>query len=95
MHPGTVRTPLNDYVLESGKVKQRAPLVQQWLQQLYRDGHATPIERAVELLLFPASGQADALSGRYVDVDDDLDALLRQAAVIERDDLYTLRLRTS
>jgi NAD(P)-dependent dehydrogenase (short-subunit alcohol dehydrogenase family) len=95
MHPGTVRTPLNDYVLESGKVKQRAPLVQQWLQQLYRDGHDTPIERAVELLLFLASGQADALSGRYVDVDDDLDALLRQAAVIERDDLNTLRLRTS
>ena len=33
MHPGTVRTPLNDYVLESDEVKQRAPLVQQWFQR--------------------------------------------------------------
>ena len=47
----------------------------------------------MELTLFLASGKADALSGRYVDVDDDLGALLKQADVIERDDLYTLRLR--
>ncbi len=46
-------------------------------------------------MLFLASGKADALSGRYVDVDDDRGVLLQQAAVIERDDLYTLRLRTS
>lgn len=95
MHPGTVRTPMNDYVLESDEVKRRAPLVQQWFQQFYQAGDDTPIERAVDLMLFLASGKADALSGRYIDVDDDLDALLLHADVIERDDLYTLRLRTS
>jgi NAD(P)-dependent dehydrogenase (short-subunit alcohol dehydrogenase family) len=94
MHPGTVRTPMSDYAAESDEVKRRAPFVQQWFQQLYQDGRDTPIQRSVELMLFLASGKADALSGRYVDVDDDLNALLQQADVIERDDLYTLRLRT-
>jgi hypothetical protein len=49
----------------------------------------------VELMLFLASGKVDALSGRYVDVDDDPGVLLQQVAVIERNDLCTLRLRTS
>jgi len=60
-----------------------------------RDGHDTPIERAVELMLFLTSRKAGALSGRFVDVDDDLGVLLQQAAVIERDDPYTLQLRAS
>jgi NAD(P)-dependent dehydrogenase (short-subunit alcohol dehydrogenase family) len=94
MHPGTVRTPMSDYAVESDEVKRRAPFVQQWYQQLYLDGHDTPIERSVELMLTLASGKADALSGRYIDIDDDLDTLLQQAELIERDDLYTLRLRT-
>jgi NAD(P)-dependent dehydrogenase (short-subunit alcohol dehydrogenase family) len=94
MHPGTVRTPMTNYIVESDEIGQRAPWVQQWFQQLYRDGADTPIERSVELLLFLASGQADALSGRFIDVDDDLDALVRQAEAIQRDDLYTLRLHT-
>ena len=46
-------------------------------------------------MLFLASGQADVLSGRYIDIDDDLDALVQQADAIQRDDLYTLRLQTS
>jgi hypothetical protein len=48
----------------------------------------TPSERSWNDVLL-ASGKADALSGRYIDVDDDLNALLQQADVIERDDLYT------
>jgi NAD(P)-dependent dehydrogenase (short-subunit alcohol dehydrogenase family) len=94
MHPGTVRTPMADYIVESDDIGQHAPGVQQWLQQLYREGGDTPIQRSVELLLFLVSGKADALSGRYIDVDDDLAMLLQQTELIERDDLYTLRLRT-
>ena len=94
MHPGTVRTPMTDYVVESDEIGQHAPWVQQWFQQLFREGGDTPIERSVGLLLFLACGKADALSGRFIDVDDDLDALVRQAEAIQRDDLYTLRLRT-
>ena len=33
MHPGTVRTPMTDYVVESEEIGQRAPWVQQWFQQ--------------------------------------------------------------
>jgi len=95
MHPGTVRTPMTDYIVESDEVGRHAPWVQQWFQQLYREGGDTPIQRSVELLLYLASGKADALSGCFIDVDDDLDALLHQTELIERDDLYTLRLRTS
>jgi hypothetical protein len=62
---------------------------------MYKEDGDTPIARSVELLLVLASGKADARSGRYIDVDDDLDALLHQTELIERDDLYTLRLRTS
>jgi NAD(P)-dependent dehydrogenase (short-subunit alcohol dehydrogenase family) len=93
MHPGTVRTPMSDYAAESDEVKQHAPFVQQWFQQLFREGGDTPIERSVGLMLTLASGKADALSGRCIDVDDDLDALLPQAEAIDRDDSYTLRLR--
>jgi NAD(P)-dependent dehydrogenase (short-subunit alcohol dehydrogenase family) len=94
IHPGNVRTAMLDYVAESDEVKQRAPTIQGWVQQLYQAEGDTPIARSVELLLAVASGQADALSGRFIDVDDDLDALVQQADAIQRDDLYTLRLRT-
>jgi len=94
MGPGTVRTSMSEYAATSEAVGQHAPFVQQWFQQLFRDGADTPLERSVGLMLFLASGKADALSGRFIDVDDDLDALLRQTELINRDDLYTLRLRT-
>ena len=50
-------------------------------------------ERAVEMFMFMASGRADSLSGRFISVRDDEDDLLRRAEEIQRDDLYTLRLR--
>jgi NAD(P)-dependent dehydrogenase (short-subunit alcohol dehydrogenase family) len=94
LHPGTVRTPLSDYIVESGEVKRRAPLVQHWFQQLYQNGDDTPIELSVEFILRLASGKADTLSGRFIDVNADLEALSQQSEAIEHDDLYTLRLRT-
>jgi NAD(P)-dependent dehydrogenase (short-subunit alcohol dehydrogenase family) len=94
VHPGNVRTAMLNYVAESDEVKQRAPIVQGWVQQMYQAGDDTPIERSVALMLVLAAGRADALSGRYIDADDDFDAMLQQVEVIERDDLYTLRLRT-
>jgi NAD(P)-dependent dehydrogenase (short-subunit alcohol dehydrogenase family) len=94
MNPGNVRTAMLDYLVESDEVRQRAPWIQHWAQQLYRDGGDTPIEHSVELMLFLASGKADALAGRFIDVDDDLAGLLQQIELIEREDLYTLRLRT-
>ena len=94
VHPGDVRNAMLNYVAESDEVKQRAPIVQGWVQQMYQAGEDTPIDRSVELIMLLASGKADVLSGRYIDVHVDLNALLQQSDTIERDDLYTLRLRT-
>jgi len=40
-----------------------------------------------------ASGKADALTGRYLSSFDDLELLLSSVAEIERDQLYSLRVR--
>jgi NAD(P)-dependent dehydrogenase (short-subunit alcohol dehydrogenase family) len=92
-HPGTVHTPMSDYAATSPQVQERAPMLQQWFQQLFRDGGDTPVEHAVAFVLALASGQADALSGCYLSVDDDLEALAAQAEVIQREARLTLRLR--
>ena len=76
VNPGTVRTSMSDYVLMSPQVLERAPMVQQWFQQLFQEGGDTPIEQAVAFVLGVVSGRADALSGCYLSVDDDLEAWL-------------------
>jgi NAD(P)-dependent dehydrogenase (short-subunit alcohol dehydrogenase family) len=53
-----------------------------------------PPEVPARLCVALASGRADALSGRYVSVFDDLDDLITRADEIRQQDLYTLRLRT-
>jgi NAD(P)-dependent dehydrogenase (short-subunit alcohol dehydrogenase family) len=91
-HPGTVRTPMNDYVIASPQVQELAPMVQAWFTQLYEERRDTSIESAVEFMLALASGRADVLSGCYLSVDDDLDALSAQAETIQREQYRTLRL---
>jgi hypothetical protein len=54
----------------------------------------TPIERAGEVCVFLASGQADQLTGRYIHVrEDDVHEMVARADEIVEHDLYTLRLR--
>jgi NAD(P)-dependent dehydrogenase (short-subunit alcohol dehydrogenase family) len=92
IHPGTVRTPMNAYLHDSDEVGQNAPDVQKWFRELYAEGRDTPIERPVELVLALATGQADALSGCFLDVNDDLDTLVAQAEAIQREDRLRMRL---
>ena len=92
IHPGTVRTPLNDYIHDSAEVAKSAPLVQQYIQNLYAQGLDTPIERSVQLVLRLAAGDADTLSGRYISVEDDLDALAKECAAESSADQRMLRL---
>ncbi|MBB5159998.1 SDR family NAD(P)-dependent oxidoreductase [Saccharopolyspora phatthalungensis] len=51
-----------------------------WLQEQRDSGNFTTPERANEVLIQLAAGQADALSGRYLTVEDDLAALSKHAA---------------
>jgi NAD(P)-dependent dehydrogenase (short-subunit alcohol dehydrogenase family) len=53
----------------------------------------TPVEEVGRLVARLASGRADALSGRCVRVQDDLDELLQHLGEIESDSLYRLGLR--
>ena len=87
--PGTVRTAMTEHVLESEAGKKWLP----WFRKLFDRGRDVPAERAVELVVQLAAGRADALSGRFIDVSDDLAKLLGRWEEVKRDDLYTLRVR--
>jgi hypothetical protein len=58
-----------------------------------QEGSGVPPKRAAKLVLFLASGQADALSGCFVSIDDDVAEMVQRAEKIRREGLHTLRLR--
>jgi NAD(P)-dependent dehydrogenase (short-subunit alcohol dehydrogenase family) len=69
--------------------------VHRWIRDQLAAGRGADPEQAARLILTLASGHADRLSGRHLRVSDNLDVLLSRIDQIERDDLYTLRLRTA
>jgi NAD(P)-dependent dehydrogenase (short-subunit alcohol dehydrogenase family) len=85
MTPGRVRTAMTDHMLDVQTGKQ-------W--SVMPTGEWLPAERAGALAVVLASGRADALSGRFIHVLDDVEELVRRADEIRRDDLHALRLRT-
>jgi NAD(P)-dependent dehydrogenase (short-subunit alcohol dehydrogenase family) len=90
VHPGPVRTASWASLL-SDEAKKYMPDMFEYASQ---EGSGVPPERAAELVLALASGQADGLSGCFISVDDDLEAMVRRAEQIRREGLHTLRLRT-
>jgi NAD(P)-dependent dehydrogenase (short-subunit alcohol dehydrogenase family) len=82
--PGSVRTAMMQHLLTSDAGKK-------WLPQL-QNFPMLPTDRITGLAVLLASGQADALSGRFIQVADDVHELVRQAEQIKRDNLYSLRL---
>ena len=87
--PGTVRTAMSEHLLESEAGKKWLP----WFRKLFDRGRDVPAEKPAQLVVQLASGRADALSGRFIDVSDDLAKLLERLDEVKRDDLYTLRVR--
>jgi len=87
--PGTARTAMSEHSLKSEEGRRWIP----WFGRIFTEKLDVPVERPARLVVDLASGRADALSGRYVTVFDDLDALLLRAAEIEREGLYSLRVR--
>jgi NAD(P)-dependent dehydrogenase (short-subunit alcohol dehydrogenase family) len=88
LHPGSVRTAMADYLVNSEQG-------QKWVPDYRRiyDETEIPAERAGQLTVLLASGKADKLTGRFLNVYDDMEKLLEQAEDIQQHDLYTLRLR--
>lgn len=85
IRPGLVQTRMQDELSASPYVQRR------------RTGTGpalVPPERAADAVVFVASGQADALSGRFIDVTvDDVTDLAQRADEITRGDLLAMRLR--
>lgn len=77
--PGTVRTRMT-----SGHPELEAMPASSWF----------PVERIAELVAALAGGGADALSGRFIHVTDDLERLIAESERVRDEDLYQLRLRT-
>jgi NAD(P)-dependent dehydrogenase (short-subunit alcohol dehydrogenase family) len=88
IHPGLVRTAMADYALESPEGQQWWP----WYRVMFEQGQDVPPDVAAELVLRLAAGEGDALSGRFISVTDDFDAMLKRAEVIEQENLYTLQM---
>ena len=86
--PGIVHTAMMDYALGGD-----SPVVAGLFQQALADGRDVPPELAANLVVALASGRADALSGRFISVAQNLDDLIARAEEIRRGDLLTLRPR--
>jgi len=86
--PGFVRTDLVESVVRSEAGRR-------YLPELGERTDALAPELAGELVAELATGRADALSGRFLHVLDDLDDLIARADEIRSDDVYALRFRRS
>ncbi|HEY6715408.1 MAG TPA: SDR family oxidoreductase [Reyranella sp.] len=89
MGPGTVRTAMSEYSLNSPEGRTWLP----WFRDIFDEGRDLPPERPAALLVALASGKADVLSGRYVYPQDDLDRLIEEAQEIEVRKLYSLQVQ--
>lgn len=68
-------------------------LVAQWFRSELESGKEVTVEQGADLIATLVSGRADDLSGRYISIYEDLEALIEQGPSIKRGDLYTLRLQ--
>jgi NAD(P)-dependent dehydrogenase (short-subunit alcohol dehydrogenase family) len=84
IRPGIVRTAMAE------QARHRLPFV----QKLLDDGLEVTPSVVADLVLFLASGKADALSGRVFSVNENLDEIVRRADDVLREELYLLRLRS-
>lgn len=86
--PGTVRTAMSEYSLYSEEGKKWLP----WFKRIFDEGINVPAERPAELVLELLSGNYDVLSGRMVSIYEDLETLKENAAEIEQQNLYSLKM---
>lgn len=88
MHPGAVRTPMNEELLTTTSSKWLP-----WLEHIFQRGEDETTEPGAGMVLFLASGKADALSGKFFMVPENPTDLVARTNEIVQKDLYTLRLR--
>jgi NAD(P)-dependent dehydrogenase (short-subunit alcohol dehydrogenase family) len=87
--PPAVLTEMTKFIMDD-------PGGQKWrpgFSKLFESGQDAPPEAVADLCVRLVSGKADALSGRYLLVKQDLDELIADADRIVEQDLWTLRIR--
>jgi NAD(P)-dependent dehydrogenase (short-subunit alcohol dehydrogenase family) len=88
IQPGTVRTAMAEAVLRSEEARRWLP----WFAAMFAEGQDNSPERAGRLVVLLASGRVDALSGRFLAVEWDVEGLVRRGGEIAGTDALTLRL---
>jgi NAD(P)-dependent dehydrogenase (short-subunit alcohol dehydrogenase family) len=88
IEPGTVRTSMAGYALESKEGRRWMP----WFGEIFKRGEDVPADHAADLVVLLASGRADALSGRFFTIKDDVVGLADRIGRGPTGDLQTLRL---
>jgi len=88
IEPGTVRTAMAEYALESEGGQRWLP----WLGEVFKRGEDVPPNHAADLVLLLTSGRADALSGRFFTIKDDVFRLVERARGEGLGDIQMLRL---
>jgi len=87
--PGVVRTEMTSTLMDSAEGRQWTP----WVREQF-DSAETPIDRVVSLMLTIASGAADGLSGKVINVRGDFERVIERASEVEQHGLYSLRIQT-
>lgn len=89
IQPGTVRTALVEDLLRSEAGARWLP----WFQKIFDEGRDVSSQAACELVLYLASGEADALSGRYFSALTPPADVVRHATEIRAQSLHVLRMQ--
>jgi NAD(P)-dependent dehydrogenase (short-subunit alcohol dehydrogenase family) len=93
-HPGLLPIGLAAAGLAvTGPADSPAGHIAAWARAQKAAGRFSDPSRAADYIVSLASGVADALTGRHLTVDDDLDDLLAHLDALLRFDLHTLRVR--
>jgi NAD(P)-dependent dehydrogenase (short-subunit alcohol dehydrogenase family) len=95
VHPGLVRAGLTEASLPGAPPPEGAlaERVHAWFQAQLADGRSVSAEQAAGFVADIASGRADGLSGRYIAIEDDLDALIERAEEVRRENLHALKVQ--
>jgi NAD(P)-dependent dehydrogenase (short-subunit alcohol dehydrogenase family) len=89
IQPGTVRTAMTEKIIGSEEGRRWMP----WCEKLFELGQDITAEPSVKLVVALSTGAADPLTGRLLDIGEDLTEMVRQVREIQRLDWYTLRIQ--
>jgi len=89
IEPGTVRTAMSEKSIQSPMIQLMAP----WFKKIFDEHRDVPPDRAARRIVELASGKADALSGAFLYVRDNLDELIERADTTPQADFRTLRIK--